>query len=56
MKKPQLICYACGTKLSKTFFLVSMANPADRVFVMGACCKDRADDEGTWALKVESKP
>ncbi len=48
-----LRCYACGKSLGLWFYLVSMQDESDRVFVLGAECAKRADVAANGKVLVQ---
>lgn len=48
----KLRCYVCGKQLLKTFYLLSMQEESDRVFVVGAECLDRVDTDAPLTCAV----
>ena len=38
-------CYVCGKPLDATFYLLSMQEESDRVFVVGSECISRIDSQ-----------
>ena len=52
--KKEWYCYICGKKLLKSYFLCSMANSTDRVFLIckNKYCIEQIDEKETIIIEV----
>ena len=54
-RRIRMHCYVCGKPLGAAFYLFSMRDESDRVFLVGPKCLPRVEGDGVSLCAVERK-